>query len=187
MALTLNVVTTSTRPGRKGPVIADWFAGHARDHGGFDVVAVDLKEVGLPLFDEPEHPAKQQYQHEHTKRWAALTAKADAFVFVLPEYNYCPPPSFFNAIDYLSREWNYKPVGFASYGGVSGGMRAVQGAKLLMTTVKAMPIPESVVIQSFTQHIGDAGFEPQPFHLSSAKAMLDELAKWAGALKPLRA
>ena len=187
MTLTLNIVTTSTRPGRKGPVIADWLTGFARDHGGFEVEAVDLKEVGLPLFDEPEHPAKQQYQHEHTKRWAALTAKADAFVFVVPEYNHAPPPSFFNAVDYLSREWNYKPVGFASYGGVSGGMRAAQGAKVLMTTVKAMPIPEGLVIQNFTQHFGDKGFEPQEFHLSSATAMLNELVKWAGALKSLRA
>ncbi|BDA86982.1 FMN reductase [Aureimonas sp. SA4125] len=186
MALTLNVVTTSTRPGRKGPVIAEWFAGFAREHGGFEVVAVDLKEVGLPLFDEPEHPARQQYQHDHTKRWAALTDKADAFVFVLPEYNYNPPPSFFNAVDYLSREWNYKPVGFASYGGVSGGIRAVQAAKPLMTTVKAMPIPESLAVQTFTRYIGEKGFEPQEFHLSSSKAMLDELLKWAGALKSLR-
>ncbi|WP_102959759.1 NADPH-dependent FMN reductase [Mangrovicella endophytica] len=184
--LTLNVVTVSTRPGRKGPIIADWFVKAAGEHGGFDVAPVDLAEVALPLFDEPEHPARQTYHHEHTKRWSAITAKADAFVFVTPEYNYMPPASFFNAVDYLHREWHYKPVGFVSYGGVSGGMRAAQGAKQLVPTMKMMPIPEGVVIPVFTNHIKDDVFEPNELHKVSATAMLDELAKWATALKPLR-
>jgi hypothetical protein len=44
----------------------------------------------------------------------------DAFVFVTPEYNCGAPPSIVNAIDYLNKEWAYKPLGFVSYGGVSG-------------------------------------------------------------------
>ena len=69
---------------------------------------------------------------------------ADAFVFVTPEYNYFAAPAIVNAVDYLSREWQYKPAGFLSYGGASGGMRSVQATKPLLTTVKVMPIPEAV-------------------------------------------
>lgn len=53
----LHVVIASTRPGRTGPAVADWFTGIAEKHGGFDVHVVDLAEVGLPLLDEPHHPA----------------------------------------------------------------------------------------------------------------------------------
>jgi hypothetical protein len=69
------------------------------------------------------------YEHDHTKRSSASVAAADAFVIVTPEYNYGPPPSLINAFDFVYKEWNYKPAGFVSYGGVSGGLRAVQRSR----------------------------------------------------------
>ena len=76
------------------------------------------------------HPRLQEYQHAHTKRWAESVNSADAFAFVTPEYNYGPSPALVNALNYVYVEWNYKPGGFVSYGGVSGGLRAVQAVKL---------------------------------------------------------
>jgi NAD(P)H-dependent FMN reductase len=188
MALKLHVVVTSTRPTRKGPAVARWFESVAREHGAFETALVDLAEFNLPVFDEPEHPATRRYQHEHTRRWSASVASADSFVFVLPEYNYFPPSSLVNAIDYLVAEWAYKPVGLVSYGGVSGGLRAAQALKLLLTTLKVMPIPEGVAIPNFGQHLGEDGaFRPNDLVAKSAGAMLGELNRWAGALKPLRA
>ena len=52
----LIIVVGSTRPGRAGLPISQWFTAHAKDHGGFDVTAVDLAELDLPLLDEPNHP-----------------------------------------------------------------------------------------------------------------------------------
>jgi len=43
MPLRLNIIVASTRPGRIGPTIADWFYGHSKDDGTFDVHAVDLE------------------------------------------------------------------------------------------------------------------------------------------------
>src|ERR1700743_1318954 len=105
MALRLQTLITSTRPGRMGPLIADWFVGAARAHGNFDVDVVDLAKVSLPLYDEPHHPMRRQYEHAHTKAWSASVTTADAFVFVMPEYNFSPPPAFANALDYLFWEW----------------------------------------------------------------------------------
>src|SRR5713226_9805342 len=127
----LSVVIASTRPGRAGLPIGEWFFARAQAHGGFDVQLVDLKEVDLPLLDEPKHPRLRDYQHEHTKKWSALVGGSDAFVFVTPEYNFSSPPALLNAIDYLFHEWAYKPAGFVSYGGVSGGIRSVQMTKLV--------------------------------------------------------
>ena len=116
----LLVVIGSTRPGRIGLPIARWFAERARGDGRFDVEVADLAEIGLPLMDEPHHPRLRQYVHEHTLRWSATVAAADAVVFVTPEYNYGLTAPVKNAIDYLHHEWRYKAAGFVSYGGVAG-------------------------------------------------------------------
>jgi NAD(P)H-dependent FMN reductase len=183
----LHVIIASTRPGRVGPTIAKWFAGFAAEHGEFDVEIVDLAEIDLPLLDEPAHPRLKQYQNEHTKRWSEKVDAADAFVFVTPEYNFSSPPALMNALDYLVHEWTYKPVGFVSYGGMSGGIRSVQMTKTIVITLKMMPMVESVPIPFFSKFISDSGeFVPEEIHEKSASDMLTELRRWADALKPLR-
>lgn len=187
MSFRLHTIIASTRPGRIGPSVARWFHETAAAHGAFEASLVDLADFGLPLFDEPEHPMRQNYRHAHTKAWAASVGAADAFVFVTPEYNYTLPPSLANALSFLSKEWNYKPAGFVSYGGVSGGLRAAQTARLLATTLKMMPVPEGVAIPNVFAQLDEAGvFTPNDLNRLAATGMLDEMAKWAGALKPLR-
>ena len=106
---TLTIIVGSTRPGRAGQPIAEWFADRARTHAGFDVEVADLAEIGLPLLDEPNHPRLEQYTKQHTKDWSAIVDRADAVVFVTPEYNYGYPAALKNAIDFLHREWQDKP------------------------------------------------------------------------------
>ena len=188
MALKLHTVICSTRPGRVGPAVARWFNDYAAAHGGFDATLVDLAEFKLPIYDEPIHPVMQKYQHDHTKAWAESVASADAYAFVTPEYNYGPPPSFVNALNYVYKEWNYKACGFVSYGGVSGGLRAVQLEKQLVTTLKIMPMVEGVAVPMVASLLDEAktAFKSNDLINASAKTMLDELAKWAGALKAMR-
>lgn len=183
----LHVVIASTRPGRVGPAVARWFSDFAARHSAFEVKLVDLADFKLPIYDEPLHPAMQQYEHAHTKAWSASVAAADAFVFVTPEYNFNPPPALVNALNYVYREWNYKACGFVSYGGVSGGMRAVQMAKQLVTTLKMMPMVEGVAVPMLGQSLdGEGAFVSNELIDHSAQQMLDELSKWTGALASLR-
>lgn len=182
----LKVILASTREGRVGPIVGEWFMGRAREHAKFEVELVDLKAVNLPLLDEPKHPRLREYQHEHTRRWSAIVEAADAYVFVTPEYNYGLAPPLANALDYLVHEWAYKPVGFVSYGGVSGGVRSVQMTKMLVTSLKMMPLPEAVAIPFFTQHVKDGVFVGTPPLEQAATTMLDELGKWSGALSVMR-
>jgi NAD(P)H-dependent FMN reductase len=183
----LLVITTSTREQRIGHLVADWAIEQARAHGKFEPELADLKAINLPILDEPNHPRFAQYQYEHTKAWSATVKAADAFVFVVPEYNYFMPPALLNAIDYLFHEWAYKPAAFISYGGVSGGTRSVQSAKPVVTSVKTMPIPEGVSIPFVRNFLKDGRFVAEEAQSKSAALMLDELHKWAGALAPLRA
>jgi NAD(P)H-dependent FMN reductase len=184
----LMIVIASTRPGRVGLPIGRWFDARARDHGSFDVELVDLFELDLPFMDEPNHPRFHSYTQQHTKDWGARVEAADAFVFVTPEYNYGYPAALKNAIDYLHVEWQYKPVGFVSYGGIAAGTRAVQQLKQVVTTLKMTPLFEAVSIPFVAQFIDDeGGVQANEVMEQACDAMLDELARVAQALAPLRA
>lgn len=169
-------------------MVGAWFLEQARAHGKFEIEAVDLAEVDLPMFDEPRHPRLRQYEHDHTKAWSATVERADAFVFVTPEYDRGTPAPLVNALDHLVQEWAYKPVGFVSYGGVSAGLCGVQMTKQIVTTLKMMPLPEAVSIPFFAQHIDDDAntFDPGEVQIKAADVMLEELLRWAQALRPLR-
>ena len=183
----LTIVIASTRPGRAGLSIGQWFTERARAHGAFEIEVADLAEVALPMFDEPNHPRFRQYVHEHTKAWSEVIRTSDAFVFVTPEYNYGYPASLKNAIDYLHEEWKYKPVGFVSYGGVAAGTRAVQQLKQVVTTVKMFPVFEAVSIPFHTQFIDEEGnVQANEVMEQAGDAMLDELVRTEEALRSLR-
>lgn len=185
--LVLDVIVCSTRPGRVGPAVGRWFADHARAQSRFAVRLVDLADFALPVFDEPHHPKLGKYVHDHTRRWAASVAGADAFAFVLPEYNAAPNSAFVNALSYLSAEWAGKPCGFVSYGGISGGLRAVQLSKQIVTTLRMMPLIDGVPIPFVAERIGaDGVFASNPLIDASADKMLPELYHWAKGLRAMR-
>ncbi|HEX7928177.1 MAG TPA: NAD(P)H-dependent oxidoreductase [bacterium] len=186
MALKLHIIIGSTRPGRIGPGIAQWFHGMAQQNGKFEATLVDLAEVNLPLFNESQHPRLRKYDHEHTKRWSALIDGADAFTFVTPEYNHMAPPSLINALDYLHHEWQYKPASFVSYGGPAGGARSVVTLKSTLVALKVMPMFESVMLPMVATQIKDGKFTANDGQVTAANVALDELYKWADALKVLR-
>jgi NAD(P)H-dependent FMN reductase len=184
---TLHVILASTRPGRAGEPIADWFMERAGAHGAFDVELVDLAEVNLPFIDEPNHPRLRRYTHQHTKAWSARVNAADAFVFVTPEYNYGFTAPLKNAIDFLHFEWQHKPVGFVSYGGVAAGTRAVQMLKQVVTTLKMLPLFEAVNIPFHTRFIDEEGrVSANDVMVGAATAMLDELVLAEAMLRPRR-
>lgn len=183
----LMIITASTRPGRVGVPVTEWFTQRAEEFGGFTIDVVDLAELNLPFMDEPKHPRLRQYTHQHTKDWSARVERADAFVFVMPEYNYGFSAPLKNAIDYLNIEWQYKPVGFVSYGGVSAGTRAVQMIKQVVTTLKMMPVNEAVSIPFVAQFVDENGIlHANEVMDAAADAMLTELQRLTEALAPLR-
>jgi NAD(P)H-dependent FMN reductase len=184
----LKIILASTRPGRVGLPVAQWMESLAVAHGVFDTVElVDLAAVNLPFMNEPNHPRLGQYIHQHTRDWSRIVDEADAFIFVMPEYNYGYNAELKNAIDYLHTEWQYKPVGLVSYGGVAAGTRAAQQIKQVVTTLKMTPVFEAVSIPFVRQFIGDDGnLIANEVMTTAAEAMLDELSRVADALSPLR-
>jgi NAD(P)H-dependent FMN reductase len=182
----LLIVIASTRPGRRGLSVAQWFAEQARAHAGFDVEVADLAEIALPLLDEPNDSDRRAYVHDHTMAWSATVDAADAVVLVMPEYNRTFTAPLKNALDYLYEEWNYKPVGVVSYGGASGGLRAAYAIKPALVALRMVPIDDGVTISFVRRHIVDGRLQASEAIDESAASMLDELSRLSGALAGLR-
>jgi NAD(P)H-dependent FMN reductase len=185
---TLQIIIASTRPGRVGPSVAAWIYERAVAHGGFDVELIDLAEINLPMFDEPKHPRFGEYVHQHTRDWSALIARGDAYILVMPEYNYGFNAALKNALDYLNKEWAGKVVGFASYGGVAAGTRAVQMLKPVLGALRLVAVNDAVHIPFVAQFLdAERKLQPNDIMEKSATVMLDELLAWSTALEPIRA
>lgn len=164
--------------------IAQWARAHIDRHPDWEIDFVDLLELALPFMDEPSHPRLRQYTHQHTRDWSARVETADAFLFVTPEYNHSSPPALRNAMDFLSQEWWRKPVGFVSYGGVSGGTRSVANLAPALAVLGMVRTGANVEIPFATTQIIDGSFVPTDKERSILDNMLDELGEMAALLRP---
>lgn len=183
----LKVITSTVRPGRKGPIIAQWIMEMAKAHEGFEVELLDLAEINLPMMNEPNHPIFRKYQHEHTKQWSAKIDDADAFIFITAEYDHNYPAPLRNAIEYLAHEWYYKAAGLVSYGGVSAGTRASSSLKNDLMSMKVVTVSEAVNLPFFTQFINDdEQFVPNEVAEKAAATMFKELLRWTKGMKAIR-
>ncbi|MEP6583671.1 MAG: NAD(P)H-dependent oxidoreductase [Ginsengibacter sp.] len=183
----LKIISSTVRPGRKGPIVTEWIAGVARQNSNFNVEVLDLGEINLPMMNEPNHPSLRKYEHDHTKWWSTKIDEADAFIFVTAEYDYNYPAPLRNALEYLFHEWSYKAAGIVSYGGVSAGTRASNSLKSDLATFKTVAISEAVNFPFFTRNINDQDkFEVSDISLKAAETMLKQLLRWTKGLKIIK-
>lgn len=161
--LRVGVIVASTREGRFGPTVAAWLAGEAGRRTDLAVEVIDLSEPSAI-----------------TKKLAA----AEAFVVVTPEYNHSYPAPLKAVIDSHFQEWLGKPVSFVSYGGLSGGLRAVEHLRPVFAELHTVTVRDTV---SF--HGGRSCFGPDGLPLDSvgpgaaACVLLDRLTWWGLTLR----
>lgn len=179
----IKIIIGSTRPGRFGPKLAQWLYGLAKEREDARYEIVDLAKLGLPLLDEAVPAAAGQYEHEHTKRWAAIVDEADGFIFVTPEYNHGVSGALKNAIDFVGAEWYYKPVAFASYGAAAGGTRAVEQLRQIGANVRWFDLNDALLFVNYWTQLDERGeFVPTGQQERFAREMLDELVFWTDQL-----
>ncbi|MFJ1599822.1 NADPH-dependent FMN reductase [Streptomyces sp. NPDC088261] len=179
--LKLAVILGSTREGRFGPVVADWFLSRTDRHTGFSADLVDLADIDLPtaLSYRPGSAVQTQLA-----KVSPRLADADAFVVITPEYNHSFPAALKSLIDWHYGEWQAKPVGFVSYGGISGGLRAVEQLRQIFAEMHAVTVRDTVSFHNAGAHFDDEGRHKDPSAAeSAATAMLDQLAWWGLALR----
>ncbi|MEU6675869.1 NAD(P)H-dependent oxidoreductase [Streptomyces sp. NPDC046925] len=179
--LRVAVIIGSNREGRFGPIVADWLLSRIREHADFEADVVDLADSRLPT--ALSHNPSPETLAELGKVTPKLAA-ADAFVVLTPEYNHSYPASLKSLIDWHNAEWQAKPLAFVSYGGLSGGLRAVEHLRPVFAELHTMTIRETVSFHNAGALFADDGTHRDPAAANAAaKSMLDQLHWWAWALR----
>ncbi len=178
--LNLAIIIGTTREGRFGDKVARWFAREAAQHDEYAIDLVDLAEIRLPAV-HPKEPTPDVLE------FRARLAPVDAFVIVTPEYNHSYPAALKHAIDQVKREFITKPVGFVSYGGIAGGLRAVEHLRNVFVEMHAMTVRDYVSFHMAQRQFDQTGNPTDPDGpRAAAKTMLDRLAWWGHALRNAR-
>ncbi len=179
------IIIGSTRPQRRGKVVGEWVHALAVDKASADYTLIDLKEVDLPFLDEPKSPMEGDYQHAHTKAWSKLIAPFDGYILVTPEYNHGTSGALKNALDFLYKEWNNKPVAFVSYGS-DNGVRAVEQLRQVVVELQMAPIRIQVALSLYEDFEDLKEFRPREVFVEKLPKLFEKLERWAKVLKPLR-
>jgi NAD(P)H-dependent FMN reductase len=169
----IGIVYGSTRPGRFCETVVRWTAARIAANAGFAAEMIDPATLG---------------QGEEFGAMKARMAGCDAFVIVTPEYNHGYPAPLKSLIDSIGAEWHAKPVAFVSYGGISGGLRAVEQLRLVFAELHAVTIRDSVSFAGAWEQFDGSGALISPDRAErSMDAMLARLHWWAVALSNARA
>ncbi|MGM9891835.1 NADPH-dependent FMN reductase [Limosilactobacillus sp.] len=129
------IIVGSVRPNRRSIQVAEWLRKQLVKSNRVQFDIVDLQRVNLPMMDEPHLPFTGLYTHAKTRQWSRLVQSYDGFIFVFPQYNWGYPAVLKNAIDYLAKEWQGKPVSLVTFGG-HGGSQAQIAMRLVITGLK---------------------------------------------------
>ncbi|WP_280269357.1 NADPH-dependent FMN reductase [Nocardia wallacei] len=187
--LRLAVIIASTRNGRFGPKVANWFAERARQHGAFDIDVIDLAEMELP-HELPELPPRMDPNPTRPAGMLDLTerlGRADAMVIVTPDINASYPAALKTAIDWHFTQWDRKSIGFVGYSGASGGLNAIAHLRQIFGELNAHAIRDYVSFPRYYELFDAEGNLHEPTGPEEAAAgMLDQLHWWASALATAR-
>lgn len=185
----IGIIVGSMREGRVGEKVARWVEAAARQREAFAVEWIDLAEWRLPYFAHPGSPKalEANYSDAREKAWVELVARQDAFIVVTPEYNHGYPPALKNAFDFTYSGWNRKPVAFVSYGGSSGGVRAVQQLRQVVVELQMAPLRDEVNVPFVGRALDASGVPTDAFQHKRLEALLDGLTWWSQTLKEGRA
>jgi NAD(P)H-dependent FMN reductase len=184
------VLYGSYRTNRRGIRLAEFVARGLRARGE-DAELVDAKAIGLPMLDRmlKEYPAGTA--PAVMESLGAKIREADAFLFVVGEYNWGVQPGLKNLADHFLEEWFWRPAAIASYsGGRLSGARSSYAWHNTLCEMGMVVVSSSLAVGPITETLNEAG-EPigQPgAALERAFARFaDDLAWWTEAAKAQRA
>ncbi|MFD8571777.1 NADPH-dependent FMN reductase [Streptomyces sp. NPDC059639] len=184
--LNVAVIVGSTREGRFGPAVGDWLLERMAQREDMTVDLVDLVRTPVPaVLPDITRPPRPE-DAELLERVSPRLEAADAFVVITPEYNHSYPGGLKTAIDWHNLQWHGKPVAFVSYGGIAGGLRAVEALRVVFGELNVVTIRNTVSFHDYPQNLDADGRPTDPACDVAAKSMLDQLAWWGLALREAR-
>jgi NAD(P)H-dependent FMN reductase len=179
----------SYRTGRVGIRMANFVTNELRARGAAPEL-IDAREVGLPMLDRMYKEFPKGTAPPAMETLARKIRAADAYVFVIGEYNWGPQPGLKNLTDHFLEEWFWHPAAIVSYSpGRLAGSRASSawhpilsemGIVVTSATVAVGPIAET--LDEHGEPIGESGRRAQ----GALRRVVDDLAWWTAAARAQR-
>ncbi|HMI50542.1 MAG TPA: NAD(P)H-dependent oxidoreductase [Candidatus Saccharimonadales bacterium] len=174
--ITVALIYGSTRAGRFCDKVAAWVGKQISAKAEF---ALDIVDPAYPPARARE--SEEMYDTVWLRHHMGI---ADAFLVVTPEYNHGYPAGLKSLVDSVGAEWQAKPVAFVSYGGVSGGLRAVEQLRQVFAELHAVTIRDSVSFASAWEQFNADGTLKSPERAEKQMAtVLQRLQWWAVVLR----
>ena len=178
--LNIALIYGSTREGRFCDTVAQWACGQIRRHPRMNVDIIDPALLGMSVRLERQCSDALVDLKDSIR-------SADAYVIVTPEYNHGYPAALKHLIDSVYGEWQAKPVGFVSYGGLHGGTHAIEQLRQVFAELHAVTMRNTVTFIEAWKQFDHAG---QLIHATlaeqSMRMMTAQLCWWADALRQAR-
>lgn len=135
----------SVRPGRRSEWVARYAAALLAKRPGvdsrlWDPASLPFGNLELRVWEMPVRPPI-------VEEFVGAMGRADGFVIVTPEYNFGIPGTLKNVLDSLFDEWNRKPFGFITAGSTSGGVRAQDQLRQVISGIRGITIPTAIPVQ----------------------------------------
>jgi NAD(P)H-dependent FMN reductase len=184
------LVVSSTRTGRFADKATQWVLFRLQKHSFLHLDIVDLRHHQLPPFDERSPAwAPREYATPAIKAFAERIDEADAYLFLVAEYNHGYTGVLKNAMDHLYVEFARKPAAFVAWGNV-GGARAVEQLRNVAVQFGMAPLRQAVHIMP---PLAIEVSQMEPFDTSALDSLMpglellvDDLIWWSTALKAAR-
>jgi NAD(P)H-dependent FMN reductase len=182
--LNIKIILGSDRPSRFGIQPAQWILEEAKKIENFEVELLDLKDYPMPFFNEAISPSRitEPYKQEFVAAFTKKIAEADGFIIVTPEYNHGYTAVLKNALDYVYKEWNKKPVSFVGYSAL-GAVRAIEQLRQVVAELEMYSVRSGVYLAPYWNHLDEQGKLKTEAFAHQVTAMLSELEWWAKTLK----
>ncbi len=155
--MNIAILSASTRMGRQTHKVALGLQKYLQPFDHLQSVLVDLMEYKIPLFEETltRHPDPSDALRE----LGAILARADAMLFVTPEYNGSYSPALKNAVDHFNKtEFARKAIGIVTVtNGAMGGIRAGLALQHLIPALFAYVVPQMLLVPGVQTKFDDEG------------------------------
>lgn len=177
----IGVILGSIREGRINDRVAFWVIRQLEFHG-FATRTIDPADPDLLPVQVGDATA--------IGRLRDRMANLDGFVIVTPEYNHAEPGHLKTLIDYVISEWWARPVGLIGYGGISGGLRALEALRIILAELHTVTLRDTVSFTSPWRKFDDLGHMLDPNDAATAEAAMAVFAHrlewWVDALADAR-
>jgi NAD(P)H-dependent FMN reductase len=173
------VILGTARQGRQSEKAARFMLQKAQE-AGLESEIIDVRDYRLEATDKTE-------KSPSARRLAKKAGRADGFIIVSPEYNHGYPGELKMMLDMLSSQYANKPVGICAVSsGALGGARMVEQLRLVCLTFHMVPTGEAVHFSKVLELFDEEGRLLGRTQHEQAERLLDELIRYARALKAER-